>query len=198
MLLNQYQNQRLNPARFLRTLSKKLNKCITLNVKLLLWLILIYWVADCACLLFQISCRGLMEPDQRDRRSQVDGYRDNVDLDTVHHPSCARGNSLWHDHHGLQRRTLADLFAAPHAENWIYEGELQASTGLSFSVEKNREYWHSCERWRRAHVIHTDSLGQTVMQILTNSETRGVRSTCSPWYTVKAVLRLLTSVQARL
>lgn len=60
----------------------------------------------------------------------MDGYRDRVDLDIIHHYGCARGNSLRHDHHGLQRRTLEDLSAAPHAENWLYEGELQTFRGI--------------------------------------------------------------------
>lgn len=74
--------------------------------------------------LFQVSSRGLMEPHQRDRRSEVDGYRDNLDLDLVHYLSDTGGHCFRHDHHGLQRRPLEDLSAAPHAKNWIYECEL--------------------------------------------------------------------------
>lgn len=65
-----------------------------------------------------------MEPHQRDRRSEMDGYRDSLDLDIFHYLSRARGHCFRHDHHGLQRRILEDLFAAPHAKNWIYECEL--------------------------------------------------------------------------
>lgn len=81
------------------------------------------WLADCTCWIFQVSCRGLVEPYQRYRSSKVDGYRDSAHLDIIYRPGRARGNSLRHDHHGLQRRTPEDLFAAPHAESWLYEGE---------------------------------------------------------------------------
>lgn len=54
----------------------------------------------------------------------MDGYRDSAHLDNIHHPGCARGDSLRHDHHELQRRTFEDLLAAPRAENRIHEGEL--------------------------------------------------------------------------
>ena len=84
----------------------------------------IWRVTDCKCWIFQVSCSGLVEPHQRDRSAKVDGYRDRAHLDNIHHPSCARGNSLRHAHHGIQRRPLEDLFAAPHAEHEFHEGEL--------------------------------------------------------------------------
>lgn len=65
-----------------------------------------------------------MEPNQRDRCSKMDGHRDSLDLDPVRYLGCTGGHRFRHDHHGLQRRTLEDLFAAPHAEKWIYECEL--------------------------------------------------------------------------
>lgn len=74
--------------------------------------------------LFQVSSRSLVEPHQRDRRSEMDGYRDSLDLDTVHYLSRPGGHCFRHDHHGLQRRVLEDLLAAPHAKIWIHECEL--------------------------------------------------------------------------
>lgn len=74
--------------------------------------------------LFQVSGRGLVEPHQRDRRSEMDGHRDSLDLDTVRCLGDTGGHRFRHDHHGLQRRTLEDLFAAPHAKKPIHECEL--------------------------------------------------------------------------
>lgn len=68
----------------------------------------------------------------------MDGYGDSAHLDIVHNLGCARGNSLRHDHHGLQRRALEDLFAAPHAKNRLYEGELK-HTDLQRPMIQNGE-----------------------------------------------------------
>lgn len=145
-----------------------MNNCIFfLNVKLLF----IYRLTDSTCWIFQVSCRGLVEPYQRDRSAKVDGYRDSADLDIIHHLGCARGNSFRHDHHGLQGWTLEDLFAAPYAENELYEGELWHTDLLRYITEcgeKQCVCWHSCEHYKpaNAHKIHTDTYRPMEMQML--------------------------------
>lgn len=99
----------------------------------------------------------------------MDGHRDSPDLDIIHRSGCTRDSSLRHDHYGIQRRTVEDLFAAPHAENWIYEGESKTFRAIKFSVEgKNGLYCHSCKGCEHAHVMCNDTFRRAAMQILTN------------------------------
>lgn len=114
------------------------------------------------CWIFQVSCCSLVEPYQRDRSSEMDGYRDSADLDIIHHPCCARGHSLRHDHHGLQRRTLEDLFASSNAENRFHEGELWHTDIQRHIIQCGKKLCVSTQLWTLQTCMCTYNIHQHV------------------------------------